>query len=76
MANPFFAALGGQPNLAQMLQSLRANPMQMLLQNRLNVPAAMTNDPNAILNHLVSSGQISQEQVNRAYQTAQKMGIK
>ena len=58
-----------------MLQQLKANPVQFLLQRRLNLPQNISlNDPNAILNYLVSSGQISQEQINNAYQMAQQMG--
>lgn len=59
-------------NLMAMLQQFRANPMQMLLQQRLNVPGNIVNDPNAILNHLLSTGQVTQQQVNRAYQMAQR----
>lgn len=54
--------------LLQNLQQFKANPMQMLMQRRLNVPANITNDPSAILNHLMQTGQVSQEAVNRAYQ--------
>lgn len=55
-------------NMMQMLQSFKANPMQMLMQRRLNVPPNMANDPNAIVNHLLQTGQISQAQLNAAYQ--------
>jgi len=51
-----------------MLQQFKSNPMQFLLQRRLNVPQNIANDPQAILNHLLQTGQVSQEQVNRAYQ--------
>lgn len=60
-------------NVMQMLQQFRANPMQMLMQRRMNVPQNMMNDPNAILNHLLQTGQVSQDAVNRAYQMAQGM---
>ena len=71
--NPFFAAMGGgQPNMMQMLSQLKQNPMQFLMQRRFNLPQNIGNDPNAILQHLVQSGQISQNQVNSAYQMAQK----
>lgn len=59
-------------NPLQMLQQLKANPMQFLMQRRFNLPQGMAmNDPQAILNHLVQSGQISQQQINQAYQMAQ-----
>lgn len=54
--------------IMQMLQQFKQNPMQMLVQRRLNVPQNVMNDPNAILNYLVQSGQISQQQINNAYQ--------
>lgn len=54
--------------LLQNLQQFKANPMQMLMQRKLNVPANIAGDPNAILNHLMQTGQVSQDAVNRAYQ--------
>lgn len=62
-------------NPMQMLQQLKSNPIQFLMQRRLNLPQNINvSDPQAILNHLVSSGQISQEQINNAYQMMQRMG--
>ena len=56
-----------------MLQQLKANPMQFLMQKRMNLPQGMSmNDPQAILNHLLQTGQVSQQQINQAYQMAQK----
>jgi hypothetical protein len=58
-------------NPLAMLQQLKANPMQFLMQRRMNLPQGMT-DPQAILNHLMQTGQVSQDQVNRAWQMAQQ----
>lgn len=55
-------------NPMQFLQQLKQNPVQFLLKRRMNIPANIANDPNAILNHLLQTGQVSQEAVNRAYQ--------
>lgn len=66
-------ALGG---MMQQLQQIKANPIQFLMQRRMNIPANIGSDPNAIMQHLLSSGQISQQQVNQAYQMAQQMGMK
>jgi len=56
-----------------MLQQFKSNPMQMLMQRRMNLPQGINmNDPNAILNHLVQTGQVSQDQINQAYQMAQR----
>lgn len=65
--------MNNTPNMMQMLQQFKANPMQMLIQNRLNVPQSMANDPNKIIQHLLQTGQVSQQQVNNAYQMIQKM---
>lgn len=58
-----------------MLRQLKANPAQFLLQRRFNIPQNISlNDPNAILNYLLSTGQINQNQLNQAYQAAQQFG--
>ena len=75
MANPFFNAMGGGNNIMQMVQQIKSNPIQFLMQRRMNIPQNIGNDPQAILNHLIATGQISQQQVNSAYQAAQKMGF-
>lgn len=75
MPNPIFNAMGGGGNsLSTMLQQLKANPVQFLMQRRFNIPASAASDPNAIIQHLVSSGQVSQDQINRAYQAVQRFG--
>lgn len=61
MANPIYQALGGnnQPNMLQQFQ-------QFMNQMR-------GKDPNQMINELVSSGQISQAQLNQAQKQAQQM---
>ena len=52
-----------------MLGQLKANPLQFLAQRRMNIPQGLNmSDPQAILNHLVQTGQVSQQQINNAYQ--------
>lgn len=72
-ANPLFEAMGNTPSMAQLLQQLKANPMAVL-SRRFNLPQGMSN-PNDIIQHLVQTGQVSQERVNAAYQQAQRMGM-
>lgn len=75
--NPFYAATNNQPNMMQMLNQLKQNPMQFLMQRKFNIPQDINaNDPQAIINHLVSSGQIPQSAYDRARQMAQQMGMK
>lgn len=75
--NPIFSAMGGgQPNIMQMLQQFKQNPAHALMKSKFRLPQNVPmNDPNAIINHLVQSGQVSQAQINNAYQTAQRFGI-
>ena len=63
-------------NIQQMLGQIKSNPMQFLLQRKVNVPQNMMNNPQAIINHLVQTGQVNQNQINIAYQMAQQMGFK
>jgi len=79
MANPFYNALGGAAlggmNPANLLQQLRSNPVSFLKQAGLNVPDNL-NTPDGIIQHLMNSGQVSQNQYNRARQMAQRLGFK
>ena len=61
-------------NPMQMLNQLKQNPMQFL--GQLNVPQNIMNDPNAIIQHLMNNGKISQEQYNQAVNMAKQMGMK
>lgn len=58
MINPF--------NFMQMYQQLKQNPMQML-SRKYNIPPNM-NDPQQIIQHLLNSGQVSQDQINQVMQ--------
>ena len=49
-----------------MVNQFRQNPMMMLSQ-KYNIPKDMS-DPNAIIQHLLNTNQVSQQQVNHAMQ--------
>lgn len=76
--NPLFNALGGnQPNMMQMLQQLKANPVQFLTKSKFNLPQNIdTSNAQSIVNYLVQSGQVSQESYNKAYNMARQFGGK
>lgn len=60
MSNPVFKALGGnQPNMAQQFQRF--------------VQQMQGRDPRAMIDELVSSGRVSQQQLNAAQQRAQQI---
>lgn len=56
-------------NPVQMIQQLKSNPIQFLQRAGFNVPNNL-NDPNAIIQHLMNSGQISQQRYEQARQMA------
>ena len=81
MANPFFNALGGAAmgnlNPMTMMAQLRQNPLALLQKAGFNVPAGMNlSNPQAIVQHLMNSGQITQDQLTKAQQMAQQFGIR
>lgn len=55
-------------NIFGLFNSLMSNPLQLLMQNGLNIPQNIANNPEQIIQHLLNSGQITQEQVNQAVQ--------
>ena len=61
MGNPFFGVMGGggRPNMMQQFQ-------QFMSQMR-------GKDPNAMIQELVSSGRVSQQQLDQAQKQAQQM---
>lgn len=63
MINNFFPQMN---NMMQMVAQFKQNPMKMLMQ-KYNIPQNI-NDPQQIVKHLVDSGQVTQDQVNRAMQ--------
>lgn len=47
-------------------QAFLQNPAMYMMKSRFNIPQNITN-PNDIINHLLQSGQITQEQYNKVY---------
>ena len=56
-------------NPVQMIQQLKANPIQFLQRAGYNVPPNL-NSPNDIIQHLMNSKQITQQQYEQARQMA------
>ena len=53
-------------NMFSMLQQLQSNPMAML-SRKFNLPQGMdVSDPNTIIQHLMNTGQVSQQAYNNA----------
>ena len=60
--------VGNMKDMMQMYNQLKQNPMQ-ILSRRFNIPQNMDmSNPNNIIQHLLNTGQVSQEQVNKVMQ--------
>ena len=57
--------LGGIANLFQKFDQFRQNPLSALMSTNVNVPQNLGNNPEAIVNYLRNSGQMSEEQFNQ-----------
>ena len=58
---------------ASSFQGFMRNPMQMLTQKKLNIPQNIQNNPQAIVQHLMNSGQMSQQQFNQLQSMAKQI---
>lgn len=57
--------VGNINDVFNVFNQLRQNPMQVLSM-RFNIPQNINmNDPNSIIQHLLNTGQVSQQQVNQ-----------
>jgi hypothetical protein len=71
MASELYQSFGAQAVPTQ--QNPRDAAMSLLKQQGIQIPQGMENNPSAILNHLMQSGQIPQGRLNMAQQIMQRM---
>lgn len=65
MSNPLISKTN-KPDIKQMFNDFKANPTQALIKAKFNLPDNINNDPQSIVQHLLNTGQITQEQINTA----------
>jgi len=63
----------GQKNMQDQLRQLQQNPAAMLRQAGLNVPEGMGNNPQAMVMHLIQSGQVGGPALQRVMPMIQQM---
>lgn len=74
MSNPFFDAMEQKNSLSTMLQQIKANPAQFILNNAgINIPENVSLDPNSIMQYLLCTGKVTQDRVNAAYNAMPRM---
>lgn len=71
MASDLFKSFGQQAAPAQ--QNPRDAAMEMLKQRGINVPENIANNPQAIIQHLMQSGQVQPNRLQMAQQMMQRM---
>lgn len=69
MPSDVFQSMGGQ----MQQQNPRDAAMNLLQQRGIRIPSGMENNPQAIIQHLMQSGQIPQGRLNMAQQIMQRM---
>ena len=75
MANPLFQEQMNN-NMMGQFNTFIQNPMQFLMQRKINIPEQYSNDPHGAVQYLLNNGQMNQESFNKMMSMAQKMGIK
>ena len=65
--------INGSFNPMQALSQLRSNPVQMLSKAGFNVPENIGNNPQAIVQHLLNTNQITQQRFNQSQMMANRM---
>lgn len=73
MASELYQSFGTSANNAQVQQNPRDAAMSLMKQQGIQIPQGIENNPSAILNHLMQSGQIPQGRLNMAQQIMQRM---
>lgn len=69
MIDPF----GSMKAMLGQLLGFATNPMQFMMQSKMNIPQEYMNYPNKAIQHLMNTGQISQEQYDWAVKEADKI---
>lgn len=66
-------ATGGSINPMQALSQLRSNPVQMLSKAGYSIPEGISSNPQAIVQHLLNTNQITQQRFNQSQMMANRM---
>ena len=67
---------GRQASIQEQLQQLRKDPLGMAKQAGYQIPENLANDPRAMFQHLMQTGQIKNPLMQRLMPMMQRMGLK
>lgn len=74
MSNPLYKETT-QNNMMTQFGTFMQNPMQFLMQRKINIPNQFQNDPHGAVQYLLNNGQMSQETFNKIRNMASQMGV-
>lgn len=63
-------------NMQQQLRELRNNPAEFIRKTGANIPEEMMGDPQAMVMHLIQTGQVSNPVMQRVLPMIRQMGVK
>lgn len=63
-------------NMTNKFNKFMKNPLQSLMESKLNVPQEYADNPKGAIDYLLQSGQVSQDKLNNAISMAQRFGVK
>lgn len=61
--------------MADQFSNFMRNPLQFLVQRKINIPQEYANDPRGAVQYLLNSGQMSQQQFEQLRGRASQMGV-
>ena len=67
---------GQQASMQEQLRQLKSDPLSMARQKGYQIPDNLANDPRAMFQHLVQTGQIKSPMMQRLMPIMQRMGLK
>ena len=62
-------------NIKSQFNNFMQNPMQYLLNQKINIPQEYANNPQGAVQYLLNNGSMSQDTFNKLRNTAMQMGI-
>ena len=63
-------------NIFSEFNRFQRNPMQYLIDRKVNIPQEYMNNPQSAVQYLLNSGQLSQDTLNQIMQKASSLGLK
>ena len=74
--NPLFNELNGPQSIIGQFEAFMRNPIEYLINRKINIPEQYRNNPQEAVNYLVSSGQMDPQTLNNLRARAGQMGYK